>query len=80
MLPDRRCSSQSCEFLTGVALADVSAVKAEQHYIRVLTAAKAYMVLHRFGEEIPVSGPYQVVVRQFVRSVSLPVTALTAES
>ncbi len=105
-----------------VALADVIAVRAEQHYIRVLTTGKAYMVLHRFGdalhelegsdglqvhrswwvrkgavtrlrqnakkvclvlesgEEIPVSGPYQVVVRQFVRSVNLPVTALTADS
>ena len=106
----------------GVALADVIAVRAEQHYIRVLTASKAFMVLHRFGdalhelegseglqvhrswwvrksavtrlrqnakkiclvlasgEEIPVSGPYQVVVRQFVRSVNLPVTALTTET
>ncbi len=105
-----------------VALADVIAVRAEQHYIKVLTGGKAYMVLHRFrdalhelegsdglqvhrswwvrksavtrlrqnakkvclvlesGEEIPISGPYQVVVRQFVRSANLPVTALTAES
>ena len=100
----------------GILLPDVIAVKAEQHYIRIVTAKKSYLVLHRFsdalcelpsddglqihrswwvrrnaiqrvrqnarkmsvvlqtGEEIPVSGPYQVLVRQLARSTALPVT------
>lgn len=93
-----------------VHLADVIAVKAEQHYIKVVTAGKNYLVLHRFsdalvelteteglqvhrswwvrrsaiqrarqagrrmsvvlqtGEEIPVSGPYQALARNTVRT------------
>ena len=88
---------------------EVLAVKAEQHYVRVVTPNKHYMVLYRFsdalrdlreqpghqvhrswwvsnaaitvvnarakgftislsnGEEIPVSGPYQGIVREFAR-------------
>jgi hypothetical protein len=106
----------------GVALPDVIAVKAEQHYIKIVTAARNYLVLHRFsdalcelpsndglqihrswwvrrsaiqrvrqssrkmsvilqtGEEIPVSGPYQVLVRQLARSTELPVTPLAGET
>jgi hypothetical protein len=102
-----------------VALTDVIAVKAEQHYIRIVTATRSYLVLHRFsdalcelppndglqlhrswwvrrnaiqrvrqssrkmvvilqtGEEIPVSGPYQALVRQLARATELPVTPLT---
>jgi hypothetical protein len=105
-----------------VSLADVIAVKAEQHYIRIITATRSYLVLHRFsdalcelpsnaglqlhrswwvrrnaiqrvrqssrrmavilqtGEEIPVSGPYQVLVRQLARTTELPVTPLTSDT
>jgi hypothetical protein len=105
-----------------VSLADVIAVKAEQHYIRIITATRSYLVLHRFsdalcelpsneglqlhrswwvrrnaikrvrhssrrmavilqtGEEIPVSGPYQALVRQFARATELPVTPLTTDT
>ena len=103
-----------------ISLADVIAVKAEQHYIRIITANRSYLVLHRFsdalcelpsndglqlhrswwvrrnaiqrvrqnsrkmmvilqtGEEIPVSGPYQALVRQLARAGEVPVTPLTA--
>lgn len=105
----------------GVRLEDVVAVKAEQHYIRIVTASRSYLVLHRFsdalcdltheeglqvhrswwirrsaiarvrqnarrmvavlgtGEEVPVSGPHQALVRQAARSGNVPVTPLTAE-
>jgi len=105
----------------GVSLADVIAVKAEQHYIKVVTAGKTYMVLHRFGDalhelegseglqvhrswwvrknailrvrqnarkmnlvmesgaEVPVSGPYQAMARQFARNANLPATPLTLD-
>ena len=105
-----------------MAVADVIAVKAEQHYIKIVTATRNYLVLHRFsdalcelpssdglqihrswwvrrnaiqrvrqssrkmsvilqtGEEIPVSGPYQVLVRQLARSTELPVTPLTGDT
>ncbi len=88
---------------------DVLAIKAEQHYVRVITPKKHFMVLYRFsdalrelreqpghqvhrswwvskaaitvvrsrakgfriglsnGEEIPVSGPYQGIVRELAR-------------
>jgi hypothetical protein len=103
-----------------ISLADVIAVKAEQHYIKIITATRSYLVLHRFsdalcelpssdglqlhrswwvrrdaiqrvrqnsrkmmvilqtGEEIPVSGPYQALVRQLARTSEVPVTPLTA--
>jgi hypothetical protein len=105
-----------------VALADVMAVKAEQHYIRIITATRSYLVLHRFsdalcelpagdglqihrswwvrrsavqrvrqhsrkmsvtlqtGEEVPVSGPYQALVRQLARSAERPVTPLAGNT
>jgi hypothetical protein len=104
-----------------ISLTDVIAVKAEQHYIRIITATRSYLVLHRFsdalcelpsnaglqlhrswwvrrnaiqrvrqssrrmavilqtGEEIPVSGPYQALVRQLARATELPVTPLTGD-
>lgn len=105
-----------------VALADVMAVKAEQHYLRIITATRSYLVLHRFsdalcelpsgeglqihrswwvrqsavqrvrqnsrkmsvtlqtGEEVPVSGPYQALVRQLARSAERPVTPLAGNT
>jgi hypothetical protein len=105
-----------------ISLADVIAVKAEQHYIRIITATRSCLVLHRFsdalcelpsneglqlhrswwvrhnaiqrvrqnsrkmvvilqtGEEIPVSGPYQVLVRQLARATEVPVTPLTDDT
>lgn len=105
-----------------VSLPEVIAVKAEQHYIRVITPTRSYLVLHRFsdalcelpsndglqlhrswwvrrdairrvrqnsrkmsvilqtGEEIPVSGPYQALVRQLARATELPVTPLTGDT
>lgn len=93
-----------------VRLADVIAVKAEQHYIKVVTTTRSFLVLHRFsdalvdlasteglqvhrswwvrrsaiqrvqqnsrkmslvlhtGESIPVSGPYQALVRTLAPS------------
>lgn len=93
--------------------ADIIAIKAEQHYIKILTAERQYMVLYRLsdaireldpklgvqvhrswwasfahidsvhakakdfylrmsnGESVPVSGPYQGMVRELTRSRSI---------
>ncbi len=93
----------------------VLALKAEQHYISVLTAEKSYLTLYRFsdalaemghmpglqvhrsywvrpefierirsgagkmtvhlrsGLEVPVSGPYKVLVRQMARQAGIPI-------
>jgi DNA-binding LytR/AlgR family response regulator len=47
---------------------------------RLRQNAKKVCLVLESGEEIPVSGPYQLIVRNFVRSAQLPVTALTADS
>jgi hypothetical protein len=94
--------------------ADILAIKAEQHYIRIITPKKQYMVLYRFsdaireldeamgqqvhrsywinksaiaavhakakdfsirlsnGEEVPVSTPYQGMIREFARTAHIP--------
>jgi DNA-binding LytR/AlgR family response regulator len=93
---------------------DVLIIKAEQHYIKVVTPDRNYMVLYRFSdaineidptlgqqvhrsywvntnaitsvrakakdffvvmqneEQVPVSGPYQGMVRELARSTGLP--------
>lgn len=93
---------------------DVLAIKAEQHYVKVITPDKNYMVLYRFsdainelssrpgqqvhrsywthtdaikavnakakdfyvllenGEKIPVSGPYQGLIRELARTKKIP--------
>jgi len=93
---------------------DILAIKAEQHYVKVITPEKNYMVLYRFsdavneisnqpgqqvhrsfwvgrdaiktvhakakdfylllenGEKIPVSGPYQGLIRELVRMENIP--------
>ena len=97
-----------------LAAEEILAIKAEQHYVKVITPQKNYMVLYRFsdavnelsnrpgqqvhrsywvskdaikavnakakdfylllenGEKIPVSGPYQGLIREAVRTDNLP--------
>ncbi len=54
-----------------VALSDVIAVKAEQHYIKIVTATRNYLVLHRFSDalcELPSSDGLQIHRSWWVRT------------
>jgi hypothetical protein len=54
----------------GVALADVVAVKAEQHYIKIVSTTRNYLVLHRFSDalcELPANEGLQIHRSWWVR-------------
>jgi hypothetical protein len=105
-----------------ITIDQVLAVSAEQHYIRVFTAAKEHMILYRFsdairemdadlgmqvhrswwiarsaiatmtqgtkkfhvqlsnGESVPVSTPYQGMLKELARKVSIPIRPAAAKT